>query len=258
MVLEVTRTAPGASAAATWDDGRIPGAHAVDFADLVGEPGLGTGATPLPSAAQLRELVVRWGIHDHSTVVVATADHPSTATRVWWVLRWAGLADVRFLDGGRDAWLTQGSALSTAAPREGGGTATVSLGSLPTVGAEAAGELAREGRLLDARSADAYAGSDDGSTPTGHIPGAVHLPASSALDGGYLADPESLRELYAPYLDGAPLAASCGSGVAATVDLLALATLGVSAALYPGSFSGWVSEGRPVSRPAPDLRTAPR
>ena len=50
-------------------------------------------------------------------------------------------------------------------------------------------------------------------------------------------------------MPGAEVAAYCGSGVTATHDVLALAVAGVEAALYPESWSGWVSdEGRPVER----------
>ena len=46
----------------------------------------------------------------------------------------------------------------------------------------------------------------------------------------------------------------CGSGVTAVVTLAALATVGIEAALFPGSWSEWISDpARPVAHgPAPD------
>ena len=48
------------------------------------------------------------------------------------------------------------------------------------------------------------------------------------------------------------MAAYCGSGVSAARDVLALAVLGVDAALFPGSWSAWSNDpgGRPRSVPS--------
>ncbi|WP_280504855.1 sulfurtransferase [Nocardia farcinica] len=229
-------------------DGHLPGAHAVDFAELIGPKTETSGNSPLPTEEQLTALVRRWGVHDDSTVVVYSPDQPSTASRVWWVLRWAGLADVRYLDCGAHAWVAAGRELSADRPATGGGTARLRLGALPVLDAGTAAGLARAGHLLDARAEQAYLGSAD-DPATGHIPGAHHLPGTANLRAGRLADTETLRSLYAPFLTGAPVGAYCGGGVAATLDVLALSTLGVTAALYPGSWSQWITDPtRPVAR----------
>ncbi|MGW1092704.1 sulfurtransferase [Streptomyces sp. NPDC002596] len=79
------------------------------------------------------------------------------------------------------------------------------------------------------------------------MPGAHSVPGSENFADGELSDPATLAALYAAHLDGREVGAYCGSGVSATTTVLALARLGVEAALYPGSWSAWITDPR---RPA--------
>ncbi|WP_225891069.1 sulfurtransferase [Streptomyces dioscori] len=225
-----------------YASGHIPGAHYVPFdPDLVG-PRTGTsGAGPLPRASDLQERLRAWGVDDGSTVVVHTRQTPAVAARAWWILRWAGVRDVRCLDGGLAAWQAFGGPLDTAVPPPARGTAVVRPGSLPVLTAEDAGGLAVSGHLVDARAPEAYTG-DPRRAGTGHIPGAHSVPGSDNFSGGELRDATELRALYASHLDGRVVGAYCGGGVSATTTVLALASLGVEAALYPGSWSAWTSD----------------
>jgi thiosulfate/3-mercaptopyruvate sulfurtransferase len=48
------------------------------------------------------------------------------------------------------------------------------------------------------------------------------------------------------------VAAYCGSGVTAVHDILAMEVAGIRAALYPGSWSGWITDpDRPVTSGSP-------
>ncbi|MGW2841239.1 sulfurtransferase [Streptomyces sp. NPDC001493] len=227
---------------------RLPGAHYVALStQLAGAPRPGSGRYPLPSAEEIQRQVRRWGIGDGSVVVVHTRSDPQLATRAWWVLSWAGVPDVRFLDGGVDAWVAAGGPLGSAEPAEGGGTFTVATGSLPTLDAEGAARLARSGTLIDARPAAAYTGEDGG----GHIPGALNLPVAAHFGpDGRLKGRDELRALYAGLgaEDGTEIGLYCGGGVAATFGLFVLSTLGVPGRLYPGSWSEWSADpSRPVA-----------
>jgi thiosulfate/3-mercaptopyruvate sulfurtransferase len=100
--------------------------------------------------------------------------------------------------------------------------------------------------LLDARAPERFLGHVEPIDPVaGHIPGACNAPSTGFLanDGTFL-DEKDLAMLFGD-IDG--VGAYCGSGVTASVVVAALATLGVDAALYPGSWSEWSSDGtRPV------------
>ncbi|MGW1818528.1 sulfurtransferase [Streptomyces sp. NPDC002125] len=248
IVLEVGReTAEGRDPRLSYGEGHIPGAHYVAFeTDLVGRPTGTSGNGPLPEVSGLQERLRAWGVDDGSTVVVHTRQNPAVAARAWWVLRWAGVADVRFLDGGFAAWQALGGPLDADVPPPAAGRAVVRPGSLPVLTAEDAGRLAASGHLIDARGRQAYAG-DPQRTGTGHIPGAHSVPGSDNFSDGELRDATELRALYAPHLHGRTLGVYCGGGVSATATVLALASLGVEAALYPGSWSAWITD---PARPA--------
>uniref|UniRef100_A0AAU3GP77 thiosulfate sulfurtransferase n=1 Tax=Streptomyces sp. NBC_01401 TaxID=2903854 RepID=A0AAU3GP77_9ACTN len=226
----------------SYGAGHIPGAHYVSFErDLVGPRSGTSGNSPLPDAGDLQERLRAWGVDDDSTVVVHTRRSPAVATRAWWLLRWAGVENARYLNGGLAAWREIGGALDVHVPPPAAGNAVVRPGSLPVLTAESAGRLAVAGHLVDARAVAAYRGDPD-VAGTGHIPGAHSVPGSANFDGGELLEAGALRALYAVHLDGREVGVYCGSGVSATTTVLALASLGVEAALYPGSWSAWISD----------------
>ena len=140
------------------------------------EPG---GRHPLPDPRRLEAALRAWGIDERSEVVVYDQGNSVAAARAWWVLRWAGVAGVRVLDGGYEAWLCRGHAVSTEVPAPAASSIRVRPGSLPTLDADAAAAWGRAGRLFDVRAAERFRGEVEPIDPVaGHIPGAVNLPTT--------------------------------------------------------------------------------
>ncbi|HEU0041537.1 MAG TPA: rhodanese-like domain-containing protein, partial [Jiangellaceae bacterium] len=188
----------------------------------------------------------RWGI-DGVELIVAYDDVGNTsAARAWWLLRWAGLDNVRLLDGGLRAWIDAGRPIEVGDVAPELGTVELHGGGLPTIDADAAARLAVDGVLLDARAAERYRGEVEPVDPrAGHIPGARSAPATANLgpDGRFLS-PDELQARFAGLgADGSrPVGAYCGSGVTAAHEIAALEIAGVDAVLYPGSWSQWSSD----------------
>lgn len=247
-------------------EGHVPGAGWADLdADFADPPGAG-GRHPLPDPARLQARLREWGISDNSPVVVYDDADATAAARAWWVLRWAGLAEVSVLDGGWAAWRAGGAPVERGPARSAPiGSVTVRVGGMPVLDAEEAARLANDGVLLDARAAARYRGEVEPIDPVaGHIPGARSAPTTANVaDDGRFLPREALRERFAALgvRPGVPAGAYCGSGVTAAHTVLSLELAGVPAALYPGSWSEWITDpSRPVATgaqpwPADDATT---
>jgi thiosulfate/3-mercaptopyruvate sulfurtransferase len=199
------------------------------------------------------------GVSRHRPVVVYDDGDAMSAARGWWTLRYFGHPDVRVLDGGYRAWTAAGLPVTTAAPAPAAGDFTADPGHMPVLDAAGAEQVARTGRLLDARAGERYRGETEPVDPVaGHIPGAVSAPASGNVNpDGTFKTPAELAARFAALgaVPGmtAPIGSYCGSGVTAAHEVLALTLAGIPAALYVGSWSNWIADpSRPIaSGPAP-------
>lgn len=228
----------------------IAGAMPVDAGAFAGFGGGIRGARPLPEIDDLQRRVRSWGINPRNIVVLYDDKGGLQAARGWWVLRWAGLADVRLLDGGLGAWHAANLPLEPLANDRRTSDITLSPGHLPVLDADAAADFARRNILLDARGTAPFAGDPVAGTG-GHIPGAISAPATGNLTAdGHFHDVDTLKARYSALkVDGtAAVGVTCGSGVAAAHDIAALASIGVDGSLFPGSWSAWSADpDRPVA-----------
>ncbi|QCR41152.1 sulfurtransferase [Microbacterium sp. SGAir0570] len=225
--------------------GHIPGARYADLDTQLAEHGEpAQGRHPLPSPETLQAAVRDWGIDGGDTVVVYDDVANLASGRAWWVLRDAGIADVRVLDGALAAWTDAGFDLEEGdAPAVRPGTAVVSPGTLPMLGIDDVLAFARTGVLLDARAGERFRGEVEPMDPrAGHIPGAVSAPTTQNNDdSGRFRSPDELRERFAALgaEPGATVGVYCGSGVSAAHEAIALSLAGYRPVLYPGSWSQW-------------------
>lgn len=250
-VLDVRFRIGGSTGSGEFEKGHVPGAAYVDLDfDLAAPAGEG-GRHPLPEAGAFIEAMRRIGVENDRPVVVYDDWAGHAAARAWWLLRHYGHSQVQVLDGAWSAWVAAGGSVATG-PADSvlAGTFTGEPGGMPVVEAE---QVPTFGLLIDARAPERYRGEVEPMDPVaGHIPGAVNVPTSSNLDGGgHFLGADELSQVYQAVGATADrqVAAYCGSGVTAAHDILALELTGVSAALYPGSWSGWVTDPeRPVER----------
>lgn len=232
--------------------GHIPGAVFVDLErELSSAPGHQTGRHPLPLPADFEAAARRWGVNQDSQVVVYDDAGALAAARAWWLLRHAGFENVSVLDGGLEAYKAlPGAKLAAGEQSNTPGDITLSWGRMPVIEFDQLAGFA--GTLIDSRATARYLGIEEPIDPVaGHIPGAVSAPLSEFTDAdGRLLDKEALHAYFAGLgvFERPEVAAYCGSGITAARLALALRQIGVTAGVYAGSWSEWITDPeRPVA-----------
>ena len=236
----------------------LPGAIHIDLDGDLAAPkqaGAGRGRHPLPDPDAFASRLRQRGFADDLAVVAYDSAGGMYAARLWWMLRWLGHGAVQVLNGGLDAWVAAGGALSAGAlaaapPATAAGPFTRRPFLVTQV--DFAGLLANLGRpprlIVDARAPDRFRGENETLDPVGgHIPGAVNrFFRDNLAPDGCFKPAEQLRTEWLALLAGrapAAVVAQCGSGVTACHNLLALEAAGLpGAALYPGSWSEWCAQ----------------
>jgi thiosulfate/3-mercaptopyruvate sulfurtransferase len=224
--------------------GHIPGAVYFDIDEIADKS---TGLPHmLPSPEVFAREVGKLGIGDGMTIVVYDESGLFSAPRVWWEFQAMGARDVRILEGGGPKWRAEGR------PLESGLTQREPAAFTPEFHPELVrnfddvkAKIAARGQLADARPAGRFAGRDPEPRPglkSGHMPGAVSLPATELVRDGGLKPMAELRAMIAAAgvdLDK-PVITSCGSGATAATLLLALKLAGAKdVAVYDGSWAEW-------------------
>ena len=229
-----------------YEQGHIPGAQHGDLdRDFAAPPGP-KGRHPLPDRAALAKRFADWGVNDDDQLVFYDDAAGAFAARGWWLARWCGHEAAAVLEVGIGAW--PGS-LATGSPVAKRGNFSLRTPLTRTVGvAEIAANPAAL-ILIDARTQRRFDGLDEPVDPVaGHIPGAHCRPFQGNLDdAGRFLPAAQLRERFASLADHA--VCYCGSGVTAAHNVLAMRLAGFGEpALYPGSWSEWISDPeRPIA-----------
>ncbi len=239
-----------------YRESHLPGARYVHLdEDLSGSITPATGRHPLPDPVRLARKLGDRGIGP-GTQVVAYDDLGGmlAAARLWWVLRWLGHEAVAVLDGGFPAWRRAGLPLTAELPSVQSTTFDLQTNDQLWLTAAQVLALSAESVVLDARAAARFRGEMEPIDPVaGHIPGAVNLPTEGNLTAdGHFLPVAKLRARFAATLGERPpttVVHSCGSGVTACHNLLAMEAAGLRGSrLYAGSWSEWIRDpGRPVA-----------
>ena len=258
VILDATFFLPGQGRNARDEHlhAHIPGAQFFDI-DVIADHATNLPHM-LPSAAEFAEAAGNLGIEEFSTVVVYDNNQFMASARAWWTFRVFDHDHVRVLDGGLARWQTLGlptrSGPEPASRRHFQAVRRPALVRNLNDMQEALGHPGTQ--IVDARSAERFSGEEPEprlGLRSGHLPGSRNLPFRQLIDAEtHCLKPETdLRLAFetAGIDPGAPVIATCGSGVTAAILALGLYRLGnESAAVYDGSWSEWgLRDGLPIS-----------
>lgn len=240
-----------------YRSGHIPGAAFLDWTAHFIAQDIAPGLADIADAEGARRSFQALGINKDDLVVLYDASSHMQAGRIWLAMRHWGFENVRVLNGGWPHWQAQGLPVSTTPTAPATGSFEPELRDGLKIDIDAFLGQQQTACVIDARGPVSFAGTPD-DPRTGHIPGAVNVPFSALLDPEtkVFLGPDGIKtalDTLAPEWDKKPLIASCGSGYAATVVLLALAQIGKTGVLFDGSFAVWKQDpDRPIAQLAPN------
>jgi thiosulfate/3-mercaptopyruvate sulfurtransferase len=200
-----------------YKDGHVPGAVWLDA--VTWARGFKDGQDEKAWAERIGNL----GVSADTPVVVYDNNLSKDAARMWWILRYWGVRDVRLLNGGWRVWGAAGGKVEKVenAPRTVAAKLSPDRGRLATKEQVKKWVQGKSGQILDARSMGEYCGDTATAKRNGAIPGAKHLEWSDTLDrktGRFRSAAELTKLLQGAGIDPArPATTYCQSGGRAAV-----------------------------------------
>ena len=205
--------------------GHIPGAVWVDHANW--SKAFGDGKDRDGWVKRIGAL----GIEPRTIVAIYDDNRSKDAARIWWILRYWGVKDVRLVNGGWRAWTGMDGAEEKKEnnPRATTPELSVQKSRLATR-EELLKELKEKPQIIDARSKGEHCGTESTAKKNGHIPGSRHLEWSDTIDAktGRFRDARELRRLFEEAgIDASkPATTYCQSGGRAAVMAFVLELMG--------------------------------
>ncbi|MEH2922366.1 3-mercaptopyruvate sulfurtransferase [Samsonia erythrinae] len=240
---------------AEYRAGHLPGAVFFDI-ETLSDPSI-----DLPHMMPTRENFARamgeLGIDDRQHLVIYDEGNLFSAPRAWWMLHTFGVKTLSILSGGLAGWKAQGLPLEQGEVRRKPATfhATLDASAIRSREDVLAISQDKSAQIIDARPAARFNAEVDEPRPglhRGHIPGSLNVPWTDLVNNGALKPNAELATILHKHgVDFTrPIVASCGSGVTASVVVLALTQLNIpNVTLYDGSWSDWGSrDDVPIAR----------
>lgn len=225
-----------------YDAAHIHNARYVDLEQDVSDMTSNRGRHPMPSHTQLQQLFERLGLQLDSEIVIYDQGGTPFASRVYYMLAYAGFTNIAIVNGGFSALVAAGLPINAEAVDVTPTNITLNwqpqlYASRDDVKAIVDGNV--QAVLLDAREEARYRGEVEPlDKVAGHIPTARNYFWEQAKEGGKLVVTDALTQTVSK---DEPVVVYCGSGVTASPVFTLLKEAGYEdVKVYVGSFSDWI------------------
>jgi thiosulfate/3-mercaptopyruvate sulfurtransferase len=201
-------------------------------------------------AEEMENILASYGATKKSIIVVYASNKHHDAARLWWQIKLLGHKDVRFLDGGLNAWKGAGYETGNANPKvKNSGYKAPKATSVPlaTLDMVKKATTSSDWLIIDTRTDAENDGSKTkgGAAGPGTIPASLHINWTNASnEDTTLKTAAELKAIYGDAIKGKKVIAYCQSGVRSAHTYLVLTQiLGAEEVYnYDGSWIEWSYE----------------
>ena len=224
-----------------YTKGHIPGAHNLPFKKTFQD--LSKNGLVL-SSERAKLLFQVTGLKNDDLIVIYDGSNMVQAARVFWTLDMNGHEKLRLLEGGLNAWVAEGGALSQETPAiqvtdyrtRINHNAVKTWQDVKIAVVEHPGEAI----IIDARDGEHFAGLKSEASRAGHIPGARSVPVGKNLTAdGFFRPREELEALYGNIPKDQQVLVYCSKGLASSLEYFVLRELGIPVGNYESSWMEW-------------------
>lgn len=187
-----------------YDAGHIPGSIGINWSSELNDP-INRDIVTQP---QIEKLFQKHGIKNEDTLILYGDNNNWFAAFGFWIFKLYGHQDVRLINGGRIKWLNEDDKPLTTDVQD-FGTSDYQAAAIDSTQRALVSEVIElsqsgSGNLVDVRSPDEFTGkviAPPGMTETaqrgGHVPGAVNVPWSTAVNqDGTFKSADELTKIY--------------------------------------------------------------
>lgn len=203
----------------------------------------------LKDVAEMEAIIGSKGVSETNQIIIYDEGSHKYSGRLYWTFKYLGVKDVKILNGGLESWKANRKPVTSSPTvlEETTFTSIIQPQFLAELSEVKQASLDPNYVIIDARSNEEYAGTDNTKLRPGHIPNAVHINYTDLMaSSGELKSDDELKALYTDkgVTPDKTVIIYCKTSVRAAIEFAALySVLGYeNVKVFDGAFAEWSSD----------------